>query len=95
MSTLLYILLFIGVMYLMHKGGMGCCGGHNHGGYGNHRSMGHSHGGHGMNGNIEMVKDPVCGMHVPVDKAITKVVNGERYYFCSETCAKAFENSHK
>ncbi|AGB18403.1 YHS domain-containing protein [Thermoanaerobacterium thermosaccharolyticum] len=93
MSTILYILLFIGIMYLMNKGDMGCCGGHNHNDrtYEKNGNMEHHHGDNNMN-NIEMVKDPVCGMHIPADKAVTKVINGKRYYFCSETCAKEFEN---
>jgi len=39
-----------------------------------------------------MAKDPVCGMYVDETKAaITRVVRGKTYYFCSETCARTFE----
>ena len=37
-----------------------------------------------------MVKDPVCGMNVDKDKAISAVVDGKTYYFCMETCLKTF-----
>ncbi|MGH2881266.1 MAG: YHS domain-containing protein, partial [Solirubrobacteraceae bacterium] len=35
--------------------------------------------------------DPVCGMKVDRDKAITKRVGGETDYFCSTHCLHAFE----
>jgi len=37
-----------------------------------------------------MVKDPVCGMNVDKDKAISAVVDGKTYYFCMESCLKTF-----
>ena len=37
-----------------------------------------------------MVRDPVCGLHLPENRAITEVRGGERYYFCSETCRQSF-----
>ena len=38
-----------------------------------------------------MAKDPVCGMYVDESKAaITRVVRGRTYYFCSEACANTF-----
>ncbi len=36
------------------------------------------------------VTDPVCGMKVDRDKAITKEIGGETYYFCSTHCLHAF-----
>jgi Cu+-exporting ATPase len=39
----------------------------------------------------EMAKDPICGMVVPKDRSIKRVVGGREYYFCSETCVKTFE----
>ena len=39
----------------------------------------------------EMAKDPICGMVIPKDRAIKRVVGGREYYFCSETCVKTFE----
>ena len=36
------------------------------------------------------VTDPVCGMKVDREKAVTKEVGGETYYFCSDHCLHAF-----
>ena len=35
--------------------------------------------------------DPVCGMKVDREKAVTKEFGGETYYFCSTHCLHAFE----
>ena len=35
--------------------------------------------------------DPVCGMTVDRDKAVSKEIGGETYYFCSKHCLHAFE----
>jgi uncharacterized membrane protein YraQ (UPF0718 family)/YHS domain-containing protein len=35
--------------------------------------------------------DPVCGMKVDGEKAVTKLAAGETYYFCSTHCLHAFE----
>ena len=35
--------------------------------------------------------DPVCGMAVDRDKAVTKAFGGRTYYFCSNHCLHAFE----
>jgi len=35
--------------------------------------------------------DPVCGMRVDRDKALTKELGGQTYYFCSAHCLHAFE----
>jgi YHS domain-containing protein len=37
-----------------------------------------------------MVRDPVCGLHVPEDRAVTEVRAGERYHFCSDACRQSF-----
>ncbi len=37
-----------------------------------------------------MVRDPVCGLHLPESRAITEVRAGERYHFCSERCHQSF-----
>ncbi len=37
-----------------------------------------------------MVRDPVCGVHLPENRAITEVLSGERYHFCSERCRQSF-----
>lgn len=38
-----------------------------------------------------MAKDPICGMVIPKERSIKRVVGGREYYFCSETCVKTFE----
>ena len=38
-----------------------------------------------------MVTDPVCGMKVDRDKAVTLERDGRTYYFCSEHCRHRFE----
>ncbi len=35
--------------------------------------------------------DPVCGMKVDRARAVTKQIDGETFYFCSEHCRHAFE----
>lgn len=44
-----------------------------------------------------MVRDPVCGLNVPEDRAIVAVVDGESLYFCSERCRDELvdESGHK
>ncbi|MHA1264635.1 MAG: heavy metal translocating P-type ATPase [Candidatus Helarchaeota archaeon] len=39
-----------------------------------------------------MVKDPVCGMTVDKNKALSAVIDGKTYYFCSETCLRTFQD---
>jgi Cu+-exporting ATPase len=39
--------------------------------------------------------DPVCGMKVDKRKAISRQIGGRKYYFCTESCAKTFENPEK
>ena len=38
----------------------------------------------------QMVRDPVCGLHLPERDAITELRSGERYHFCSEKCRQSF-----
>jgi len=37
-----------------------------------------------------MVRDPVCGVHVPESRAISETKGGERFFFCSEKCRRAY-----
>ena len=37
-----------------------------------------------------MVRDPVCGLHLPEHRAIAELRSGQRYYFCSERCRDSF-----
>jgi len=36
-------------------------------------------------------RDPVCGMVVEADKAIKRKIGDRTYYFCSESCARTYE----
>jgi len=38
-----------------------------------------------------MPRDPVCGMEVDKDKGIKRKIGDRTYYFCSETCARTYE----
>lgn len=97
----IYILL-AGVMFFIMARGGGCCGGHSNETQSN---GGHSHGGGCCSGGSQhnhndrygqqvnqqnVVKDPICGMMVNPDTAIKHTINGETYYFCSESCRKEF-----
>jgi Cu+-exporting ATPase len=43
----------------------------------------------------DMAKDPICGMVIPKDRSIKRVVGGREYYFCSESCVKTFESPER
>lgn len=38
----------------------------------------------------DLVKDPVCGVYVPVKTALSTTMDGKRVYFCSENCRKKY-----
>jgi len=38
-----------------------------------------------------MPRDPVCGMVVDADQSIKRKIGDRTYYFCSETCARTYE----
>jgi YHS domain-containing protein len=43
-------------------------------------------------GQMAMVTDPVCGMHIESEEAAgTLEYKGKTYFFCSQTCHDAFE----
>jgi YHS domain-containing protein len=47
-------------------------------------------------GEVEMAKDPVCGMMVDEKSAKWKsAYGGKTYYFCNEGCKRAFEKDPK
>ena len=37
-----------------------------------------------------MVRDPVCGLYLPEDRALTAGAGDERVFFCSEKCRDSF-----
>jgi YHS domain-containing protein len=40
----------------------------------------------------QLMRDPVCGMHMPENLAITYRDNGELRYFCSAECRDKYTN---
>ena len=40
---------------------------------------------------VRLVRDPVCGTHVPVNAALSLTVKGSTHYFCSEQCRDTFQ----
>ena len=42
-----------------------------------------------------MIQDPVCKTYVAVGTAIVEEVSGQKYYFCSQDCAKHFRRESK
>ena len=42
-------------------------------------------------GKNQMVQDPVCKVFVPRGAAITEDIGGQKYYFCSQSCAQKFQ----
>ncbi len=57
------------------------------------RQMGATNGGSSEKRTIYkglMVRDPVCGLHLPEQRAITESRSGQRYHFCSERCRDSF-----
>jgi len=43
----------------------------------------------------EMVLDPECRTYVIKDRAVTRRIGGKLCSFCSETCAKQFEDKNR
>ncbi|MEW5937649.1 MAG: YHS domain-containing protein, partial [Candidatus Thermoplasmatota archaeon] len=39
--------------------------------------------------------DPICGMRVDKRRSITRVIGGRSYYFCTEACARSFEDPER
>ena len=39
----------------------------------------------------EMVQDPVCGVYISKDSAVTESRGGTQYYFCGEECRSKFK----
>jgi YHS domain-containing protein len=40
-----------------------------------------------------MVRDPVCGLHLPKDRALVEMAGSEPVYFCSETCRARYRSA--
>jgi YHS domain-containing protein len=39
---------------------------------------------------VKLVRDPVCGTHVPPRASLSLASGGATHYFCSEECRAAF-----
>ena len=37
-----------------------------------------------------MVRDPVCGLHLPESRAVTDTIDGRLHHFCSAKCRSEF-----
>jgi Cu+-exporting ATPase len=42
-----------------------------------------------------MPRDPVCGMYIDAEKSIKRKIGDRTYYFCSETCARTYEQPER
>ncbi len=61
-------------------------------GKGHAHGHGHEHEGHASRPGSGKPIDPVCGMEVdPANAAGTRVVSGETYFLCSQTCLDALD----
>jgi YHS domain-containing protein len=40
-----------------------------------------------------MVRDPICGVHIPESRALVEVRAGQRIHFCSEACRASFRSA--
>lgn len=92
-SSILSIIIFGGLFYLMMRKG-GCGMGHRgHGGYGSGDGQGrHSNHEEGSgSGGSRMIKDPVCGVFVDLQTLISSKHMGQNFYFCSPACKENFD----
>ncbi len=50
----------------------------------------------GVRGEIidELVQDPQCKLYIPSRSSVKRVISGRNYSFCSEECARRFEENH-
>ncbi|GMQ87895.1 MAG: hypothetical protein BMS9Abin08_1107 [Gammaproteobacteria bacterium] len=80
MDSLLSLLLFAGLFYVIMRFG---CGAHMA------RGKQGGHAGHGS-GAVKHV-DPVCGMEVDVEQGYGKMYEGQLYRFCSRSCLDKFD----
>lgn len=39
---------------------------------------------------VPLVRDPVCGVHIPQSRALTARAGDRIHYFCSEQCRRAY-----
>jgi YHS domain-containing protein len=80
----IYILVVIGVIFMMRRGGMGCGPGG-----GRHRHDGHGESEHHPESRSNT--DPVSGQAVDLQTAVTSVYQGRTYYFATRENRDRFE----
>jgi YHS domain-containing protein len=106
-GDVLWMLAIGAFIYYLMKNSRGCCGGHEHGGHGEHENHegvepggeGHHAGHHEMQRQEKTnqtraaaLQDPVCGMAVQSKSAsLTSEHLGRTFHFCSEQCRKLFD----
>jgi YHS domain-containing protein len=94
-NSILSIIIFSGLFYLMMRRGGGC--GMGHGGHGGHGSGDDGQGRHSNHeegsgsGGSRMIKDPVCGVFVDLQISISSKHMGQNFYFCSPACKENFD----
>jgi YHS domain-containing protein len=84
MESLLSVLLFAGLFFVMMRFG---CGAHMM--HGRRGPVSHKHGGQGADAG--QATDPVCGMSVGADQGYIKMHAGQQHRFCSRNCLDKFE----
>lgn len=60
-----------------------------------HAVMSHTHAGPAVAAAGAFAKDPICGMMVDKATALTCERGGRTYYFCSQSCLRAFEDPER
>jgi YHS domain-containing protein len=43
---------------------------------------------------VALVRDPVCGTHIPRDRAIAMGSGDHMLFFCSDKCRQAYRTAH-
>jgi Cu+-exporting ATPase len=88
LSLLWWVAIGLLFFWLMRRGGCGMGHGHGHG----HRDEHDRPNDHAPRSASGKPIDPVCGMEIDPDKAAaTRVVMGQTYFLCSQTCIDAFD----
>jgi uncharacterized protein len=44
-------------------------------------------------GAVKLVRDPVCGTHVPINTSVVLTVGGTTHHFCSTACRDQFRRA--
>jgi YHS domain-containing protein len=43
----------------------------------------------------DLVQDPQCKLYIPSRSSVKRVITGRNYSFCSEECARRFQENHE